>query len=84
MLLITTQDLIAAGLLLLVFGIGVLLIGWLLGMNDRDQRSACETSDLKTKLAIAEFRLEAVRQANRKLAMRKAISTSPLEVSRGG
>lgn len=74
--LITTQDLIAAGLLLLVFGIGVLLIGWLLGMNDGDQRTACETSDLKTRLAIAEFRLQAARQANRKLAMKAAISTS--------
>lgn len=81
MLLITTQDLIAAGLLLLVFGIGVLLIGWLLGMNDRDQRTACETSDLKTRLAIAEFRLEAARQANRKLAMKAALTSSPLRTT---
>lgn len=79
---IPTPDLIAWVLLAGTVLCGTLVIGWLLGMNDRDQRSACEISDLKTRLAIAEMQVQAARIANRKLAMKKAISSSPLAVRR--
>jgi hypothetical protein len=81
---IATPDLIAYIVLACVFLAGTLVIGWFLGLNDRDQQNACDKSELKTRLAIAEMKVQTTRNANRKLAMKAAIASSPLGVRRGG
>lgn len=65
---LTTPDLIAYGLMAGVVLTGVLLLGWLLGMNDRDQKDACEMSQLRTRLAQTEWLLAKSRANSKVLA----------------
>ena len=64
--------------LAIAFGVGLFLIGYGCGLADRDQRVSCRMSYLKTRAAIADYRLAAARMANRRLAMKAALATSPL------
>lgn len=38
----------------LSFGIGLVVLGWYLGLHERDQRLGCELSRERTRAAIAE------------------------------
>lgn len=51
---IPSPDFFAWGVFCLAMGGGVLLLGWMLGLRDRDQRLSCEISRERTRAAIAE------------------------------
>lgn len=59
---VLSPDFFAWAVFALVMGCGLVLLGWMLGLNDRDQRTACEMSHLRTKLATTEELLRRSRQ----------------------
>lgn len=78
-----TPDLIGWAAFLLSMGCGLVVLGWYLGLHDRDHRATCELSQARTELAVANFNLltarlslKAARDANRKLAMKAAIASA--------
>lgn len=58
-----TPDAIAWTAFALAMGCGLVVLGWALGLNDRDQRNACELSKAKTQLAQTDYLLSQSRQS---------------------
>lgn len=58
-----TTDAIAWTAFALAMGCGLVVLGWALGLNDRDQRNACELSKAKTQLAQTDYLLSQSRQS---------------------
>lgn len=87
-----SPDFLAWGALALILGTGLVVLGWLLGMHEIDQRKNCEISGLRTDLAITrnllarqrrltapeEERYQALLEKNKKLALRVAVASSPV------
>ncbi|MFZ3193731.1 MAG: hypothetical protein WA154_11080 [Moraxellaceae bacterium] len=52
-----SPDFIAWTAFALVMGVGLVVLGWALGLHDRDQRVGCQLSHTPTQLAQAEWLL---------------------------
>lgn len=52
-----TPDAIAWTAFALAMGCGLVVLGWALGLHDRDQRAACDLSHAQTRLAQTEWLL---------------------------
>lgn len=57
-----TPDFIAWAAFALAMGVGLMVMGWVLGLSSRDQEHACNLSHVRTQLAIAQEMLRRSRQ----------------------
>lgn len=70
--------------LMTLVGAALFAAGYAFGRMERKQRRACAVSELRGAAAKADFRLVAAREANRRLALKAAIASSPLAGVRDG
>ncbi len=70
--------------LITLAGIAMFAAGYAFGRIERKQRRNAAISELRSAAVIADMRLIASRNANRKLALKAVLASSPLEARHGG
>lgn len=70
--------------LMTLAAVAIFSLGYAFGRVERKKRRECEMSDLRSRAVAADLRLLAARDANRRLAMKAAIASSPLMGVRDG